>query len=155
MHKIYEDNGNFNFIYQIPQILYSSIISGIIGCIIKSLSLSQKIIIRLKQEKGNNIKMLNKKKNSTLKLLKINFSIFFILSFIILLFCWYYISCFCGVYVNTQVHLIKDTIISFCCGLIYPFIICLIPGIFRICSLRARNKDKICLYKFSIFIQLI
>ena len=30
MHQIYEDEGSFNFIYQIPQIIYSSLISGII-----------------------------------------------------------------------------------------------------------------------------
>ena len=34
MHKIYIDKGSFNFIYQIPQIIYSSIISGIINTIV-------------------------------------------------------------------------------------------------------------------------
>ena len=28
MHKINEDNGKFNFIYQIPQIIYSTLISS-------------------------------------------------------------------------------------------------------------------------------
>ena len=44
MHKIYEDKGSFNFIYQIPQIFYSSIISSIINIIVKTLSFSEKII---------------------------------------------------------------------------------------------------------------
>ena len=30
MHKIYIDEGSFNFIYQIPQIIYSALISGVI-----------------------------------------------------------------------------------------------------------------------------
>ena len=34
MHKIYEDNGKFNLIYQLSQIIYSSIISFIITAII-------------------------------------------------------------------------------------------------------------------------
>ena len=34
MHKIYIDSGLFNFTYQLPQILYSSIISNIINLII-------------------------------------------------------------------------------------------------------------------------
>ena len=34
MHKIYEDGGSFNFIYQIPQILYSSIISSVLSVIL-------------------------------------------------------------------------------------------------------------------------
>jgi hypothetical protein len=29
MHKIYEDGGKFDFIYQIPQILYSTLISSV------------------------------------------------------------------------------------------------------------------------------
>ena len=65
----------------------------------------------------------------------------------------YYIICFCGVYINTQIHLIKDTIISFGLSLIYPFGIYLIPGIFRIPALKAKKRDKIHMYKFSQFIQ--
>ena len=45
MHKIYIDKGSFNFIYQIPQIAYSSIISGAINSIVSFLSLSEKNII--------------------------------------------------------------------------------------------------------------
>ena len=56
---------------------------------------------------------------------------------------------FCSIYVNTQIHLIKDTIISFAISLIYPFGIYLIPGIFRLSSLRAKDKNQECLYKFS------
>jgi hypothetical protein len=41
MHKIYIDEGEFNFIYQIPQILYSAIISAIFNSIIKYFCLSE------------------------------------------------------------------------------------------------------------------
>ena len=34
MHKIYIDNCSFNFIYQLPQIIYSTIISAIIDILI-------------------------------------------------------------------------------------------------------------------------
>jgi len=75
------------------------------------------------------------------------------LTFLLLLFFMYYISCFCCIYENTQFHLIKDSIISFALSLIYPFGIYLFPGIFRIPALRAEKKDKQYLYKFSLFIQ--
>ena len=52
MHKIYIDEGNYNFIYQIPQIIYSSIISIIINVLIKFLSLSQEKIVEIKHEKN-------------------------------------------------------------------------------------------------------
>ena len=50
MHKIYIDEGAFNFIYQFPQIIYSSLISMIISNLIKYLSLTEKNIITLKKE---------------------------------------------------------------------------------------------------------
>ena len=151
MHKIYEDQGSFNFIFQVPQILYSTLISSFINMIIKTLSLSQKNIIELKNHKQN----LNNKKTNILKCLVIKFTLFFILSLILLLFFWFYLGCFCAVYKNTQKHLINDTIISFILSLLYPVFLNFIPGFFRIPSLRDVNKNKEGLYKFSKIIQLI
>jgi glycogen debranching enzyme len=51
MHKIYEDKGEFNFLYQLPQILYSTLISRFIDSFIKNFALSQDNIIDLKHEK--------------------------------------------------------------------------------------------------------
>ena len=44
MHKIYEDEGIFNFVYLLPKIIYSTIISSLIMTIIKYLALSDNII---------------------------------------------------------------------------------------------------------------
>ena len=51
--------------------------------------------------------------------------------------------------------LIKDTLISFTISMLYPFVINLLPGILRIPSLRAMNKDKKCIYKTSMLLALI
>ena len=153
MHRIYEDRGSFNFIYQIPQIIYSFLISSILNSLIKSLSLSEKNILILKQEK--NIENLEKKARETLECLYYKFISFFITSFILLLFFWYYLGCFCAVFQNTQLHLIKDSLISFGLTLLYPILLYLIPGIFRIPALRAEKKDRETMYKFSKIIQLI
>ena len=139
MHKIYQDKGEYNFFYQIPQILYSSLISRFIDTFIKKFALLQDNIIELKQEKGKG--NLEKKYAKTLNIIKIKIILFFVLAFIILSCFWYYIICFCGIYVNTQIHLIKDTIISFITSLVIPLGIYLIPGIFRIISLRM-NKSS-------------
>ena len=45
MHKIFIDEGDYNFIYQLPNIIYSAIFSGVINSIIKFLSLPEKNII--------------------------------------------------------------------------------------------------------------
>ena len=153
MHKINEDHGNFNFLYQLPQIFFSSVVSAVINMILKQLSLSEKKILALKSEKNYN-KTLQYSK-SIKRCLAIKFTIFFILSYLLLMFFWYFIACFCGVYVNTQIILIKDTIISFCLSMIYPFGVYLIPGFFRIHALRAAKKDKKIIYKISLIIGLI
>ena len=61
------------------------------------------------------------------------------------------ISCFCDVYVNTQIHLIKDTLISFGLSFVDSVVIYLLPGMFRIPVLSMKNNE--CLYKFSQLIQ--
>ena len=97
----------------------------------------------------------SKNLNGLLKCLKIKFILYFILSFLLLICFWYYLGTFCAVYKNTQIYLIKDTLISFATSMIYPFVINLIPGLFRLPAIKDDKKDKECLYKFSKIIQLI
>ena len=58
------------------------------------------------------------------------------------------------VYKNTQMHLLKDTLISFGISLIYPFFMNLLPGIFRIPSLSNPKNNRKCLYVFSKLLQM-
>jgi len=102
--------------------------------------------IKLKKEFNKLIKGLGNK-------IKIKFMIYFIINFIFLSFFRYYISMFCTIYQNTQIHLIKDTLLSFILSLIEPFGIYLIPGLFRIPAL-SKNDNKL-LYKFSKILQII
>jgi hypothetical protein len=153
MHKIYESKGSFDFLYQIPQILYSSLISAVLGLLLNILALSNDTIIDFKKNKSKNHIV---KKATDLKFkLKSKFILFFILAFVFLLFFWYYLSMFCVVYKKTQIHLIKDTLISFGLSLIYPFVICLIPGLFRIPALGNPKKKRTYLYKVSKLLQMM
>ena len=153
MHKIYVDRGIYNFVYQLPQILFSSVVSAIINMILKNLSLSEKNIIELKQEKDDTV--FQEKSKSISQYLVKKFLIFFILSILLLLFFWYFISCFCGVYVNTQIIFIKNTFTSFALSMVYPFGLNLLPGMFRIPALRDEKKEKKCLYKISGYVAMI
>ena len=49
LHKIYEDKGSFNLLYQLPQIIYSSLISTCLNILLKLLSLSKDDIINFKK----------------------------------------------------------------------------------------------------------
>ena len=145
MHKIYIEKGRYNLVYQIPQIVYSTIISNVINSLIKYFSLTETEIIDLKQKK--------KKVKNFIKRFIIKFVIFFLLSFAFLFIFWFYLTCFCAVYYNTQIQLVIDTLISFGLSLLYPFGLYLIPGLFRIPALVIPNS--LCLYKVSKYFQII
>ena len=151
IHEIYLVKGEYNFVYQLPQIIISSFIISIINIIVKYFSLTEKKITKFKNERTNGD--LYGKMKKLINLLKIQIIIFYIISYIFLIFFWYYLSCFCAVYKNTQIYLIKDTIISFGFSLIYPFPLYLIPGIFRFISIKNKNNENKCLYNISLLIQ--
>ena len=153
MHQIYESSGTINYLNQIVSILYSSLIPSIINVILKQLSLSENSILKLKQQ--TDLKKAMKMAKQIQRCMKIKFTIFFILCFIFLFFFWYFISCFCGIYKNTQKILILDTLISFGISMVYPFVLNLLPGILRIPALRAEKRDKKCKYQISILLALI
>ena len=153
MHQIHEVHGEFELFYQIPQIIYSSIISTIISTVLQKLALTEDGFLTLK--KMRNYEKAKKQCESIKKCLIIKFIFFIIFSFILMLFCWYYISSFCGVYINTQSHLFTDTIIGLSISMVFPFVMCLLPGSCRFPALKAKNKDRRCLYKFSGFAELI
>ena len=153
MHEIYIYNGKFSILFQIPQIFYTSIISSFINLLLKTLSLSEKNILELKQEK--NFAKASKNSLQIEKKICIKFILFFVLSNFLLLFFWYFISCFCAVYINTQIILIKDTLTSFLISMIYPFGLNIVPGLFRIPSLKSKKGNKKYLYTISKYISLI
>ena len=91
MHKIYKDAGSYDFIYQIPQIIYSSIISNSTNILFRLLVLSEDSILKIKGIKG---KKPNKNLMSKIKrCLFIKLIIFFIFSFLFLIFFWFYLCC--------------------------------------------------------------
>ena len=145
MNKIYNEKGKFDFLYNLPQTVYSSLISVAIITIIKKLSLTEKNFLEFRKINGK--KNITKKAEKFLKKLKIKIISFFILVLLISLIFWFYVGCFCAVYKNTQIYLIKDTLISFISSFLYPFGLYLLPGIPRRIALNRNNRA--CLYKFS------
>ena len=151
IHKIYEHKGMVKLILELPKALYSSFVSIFCNLIIKSLALSEKNLLELKK-----IKDKYKRDNGSVYLyafLRLKITIYFAIGFIFLIFFWYFICAFCAVYKNTQVIYLKNCSISFCISMFYPFFICLLPGIFRIPSLRS-GKNKI-LYKIGNIFSLL
>ena len=152
MHDIYINKGSFNIEYQLPKIIYSSLISMVLNILLKALALSNNTILNFKHNRT--LINIDKRGKNLIKSLRIKFILFFIISFIFLLSFLYYLSMFGAVYRNTQYHLFWDTLISFGLSLLYPFGIYLFPGFFRIPALYDRINNKGCLYKFSKILQI-
>ena len=147
IHKVYENKGTYIFKDHFQIIIYSSLISMFLNILVKLLALSNDMILIFKQNKLDNDIQIKTKNLG--KKLKIKFIAYFIISTILLLFFWYYISMFCAIYKNNQYHLLKNTLISFGLSLLYPFVIYLLSGFFRYLSLSGTKKKRKCLYNVS------
>ena len=150
MHKMFVDYGKYNFIQQIPQIIYSSIVTQLIDVILCYLSLTDKYYYQLKN-------MPHIKKSDLFRILrciKIKIIFFYAFTFILFVFYWYIVSGFCAVYENTQSAFIKDSFISFLIGLAIPFGLYIFPTSFRIISLRYCSGKLKLIYKLSDMIPI-
>ena len=154
MNKIYEENGKYNFIYHLPQMIYSSLASSLINVFIRNLALSEKDILSIKNYNYRSLVDLDHHIKNVKNKITIKFLFFYTVSILLMSFFWYFISCFCSVYKNTQMLLISDTVISFFLSMLYPFGYNLIPGLFRIRALKDAKKNRINMYKMSNLLAL-
>ena len=95
--------------------------------------------------------------NKTFKIfhiIDVKLSFFYLFTFIFFIFYYYIIYLFCAVYKNTQIIFIKDSIISFIVGLIYPFILYLFPSGLRIICLKHKETSLKFLYFLSDIIPI-
>ena len=150
IHQIYKDEGIYNFAYFLPKILGSFIFSHILYTLIKYLFLSERNIVEIKKVAKNKDKVSKIKDRISFK-----YIVYFIVTLLLLVFFWYYLSSFCAVFKNSQIYLIKNTLISLCLALIYPFIINILPCVFRIISLWKNTKRRDWLYTLSKVFQYI
>ena len=137
-------NEKYLILDNIFPILYSLILTFIIIFIVKIIFMSRSNITKFRRNKSKDYK-------SVIKCLRIKYIIFFVSHFLFLLFCYYYIGIFCALFQNSINHLMYNTLISFGCYVLQPFILFIFPGMFRISSLSSK-KSK-CLYSFSKIIQ--
>ena len=148
MHKVYLNYGKYDFIQQIPQIIYSTIVLNVMETIICFLSLTDKHIYQikaLKNHKSNKIAIFH-----ILRCIKIKLIGFFTFTSVFFFVYWYVIACFCIVYQNTQAIFIKDCLSSFLTSLTTPFVIYFLTSVLRLISLKDATKKRFkFVYKLS------
>ena len=145
MHTMYLDYGKYNFAQQIPQIIYSSIVSQLIEVFLCYLSYTDKHYYQIKNLSNENRPYIFK----IIRCITLKILFFYIFTLLVFIFGWYTVTCFCAVYENTQIAFIKDSLTSFGLGLLYPFILYLFPSILRKISLKYCNGKLSFIYSLS------
>ena len=138
---------------KIPQFVFSLLVSHAIEILLCFLGMTDVHYYEIKglpkKEKNDEriFKILDKMKRKLIG--------FFVFTFLLFLFHWYFISAFCAVYQNTQIIFLRDSGISILTSLIDPFIIYSFTCILRAISLSKCCKKKwSCVYKLSDLIPI-
>ena len=150
LHKLYEDKGKYDIIYFLPKIFISFISGHFISIILNYIFLSERNVIKIKEQ--NDYSKADYTAQNVQKKLMIKYTIFFILGIIFLGFFWILLSSFGAVYQNTQILLVKNTLMSYAMEMVYPFFYNIFPSIFRMISISAKSEY---IYNFSKFLQLL
>ena len=149
LHNIYASGGDHGWVDQFAQMVYATIISQILQIIINYLTMTDIHYYQLKELKKDN-KINSKEALSVIKCIKIKIIAYLISTFLMFLFFCYTSSAFCAVYPNTQGIFVADSYTSFLMGLLYPFILYLIPTALRVLSLKAKKQKNLkILYSLS------
>ena len=145
MRAIYEYKGNTDAAIHITNILLSSFCCLIMNLLIRFITLSERDISKAQEINNpeNRIAQFEKIK----RILKKKLIALFIISGILMIICWYYVSAFCAVFKNSQGRYFLNVFWTFILCNLWPFITSLIAPLFRIKSIK--NKNMECMYKFS------
>ena len=173
MHRKYTEGENFTFVQKLPQLIFTIIVADLIDVLLCFFCMTDKHIYDIKelarQQKEKNKKEKNEKvKNGNndrkefgqkimdiLDCMQRKIVWFFVFTFLLFLFYWYFISAFCAVYQNTQVIFLRDSGISFITSLVETFFIYGFTNILRAISLCACCRKKLgCVYKISDLIPI-
>ena len=144
MRNIYIYNGNTDAALHIPNIILSSLFCLISNLLIKYVSLSERTLLQIKNK--------TKKKGDVEKTIKIKTVILFIISFILIGLCWYYVSAFCAIFKNSQGHYFINVLFAFVVCNIWPCVTTLIAPAMRRYAIK---NDSSCMYKASQFVAYI
>ena len=138
---------------KIPQFVFTLIASHIIEVILCWLGMTDVHYYEIKSLP--NIQKNDERIFNIMDKMKRKLTGFYIFTFFVFLFHWYFISAFCAVYQNTQVTFLRDSGISILTSLIDPFVIYGITCILRAISLCMCCRKKLCcIYKLSDIIPI-
>ena len=152
MHKANKQD-DYNFVQQLPKIIFSLIATHLIEVVLCYFSMTDTTIYKIKELAKN--KQNEKIIFDEIKCMKRKIIAFYVITFLLFLFYWYFISAFCAVYQNTQKTFLLDSLISILVEFIDPFFIYCFTTLLRHLSLaKCANQKMECVYKTSDLIPI-
>ena len=149
MRALYIYKGNANAAVHIPNIILSSICSFIASLIIRYVCLNERDtnkVLTVREPSERKALADRAKKCAAIKLY-----IFYALSALLIVLCWYYVAAFCAVFKNSQKNYLINFAICFLVCNLWPFITSFIPTIMRRVAI---DKNNPCLYKSSQIVSI-
>ena len=146
INDIYDDRGKYSLKLQILNIFISSILFSFTIILIRFIIISHKKLIKLK-----NMDVYQDAQRESFSIhnrLIITYIIYYIIGAIFLIFFWYFLTSFGAIFHYTQNHCFLNAFISFCFSMIYPFIYCLIPALFRYLALKKNYERLYCISQY-------
>ena len=147
--------GDTSFAQKIPQFVFSLLVSHVMEVILCYLSMTDVHYYQIKalpKLDKNNDKIID-----IISCMQRKLTAFFIFTFLVFLFHWYFISAFCAVYQNTQIIFLKDSFVTFGMSFIEPFLTYGFTMMLRCISLSKLCKKRCCcgcVFKISDLIPL-
>ena len=152
MHKATKTD-DYNFVQQLPKIIFSLITTHVIEVVLCFFSMTDKTIYKIKELAKN--KQSEEITLDEIKCMKRKLIGFYVFTFLLFLFYWYFISAFCAVYQNTQKIFLLDSFISIVVQFIDPFFIYCFTTLLRHLSMaKCSNQKMEFLYKLSDLIPI-
>ena len=156
LHDLFISNGKIDIFSNKYKIGFSLLISATIKNILLLVSFPEKDIIKIKR--SGTAKILKKTQviQKALSMATIRCYMFFFINIIILSFIWIYIANFFTIFKNTQMYVIQNTILSLGASMVAPFILYIIPTIFRKIGVRGDGAHgNYCMYIIASILQVI
>ena len=154
MHYLYIYSDSVNYMDHLFKIIYATVICFILSKLLEKFIFTEMSILQIKKNDG---KDREQKLRKVYFLVSVKCVLFFALSLIFLFIDWIYISTFCYVFKRTQKFLIIISSMSLGAFLVIPFILNIIPPIFRKIALQKYDEStkRFYLYKLSQILQIV
>jgi hypothetical protein len=150
VYHLEEEETFFSFIPRAwNRFLYTTIVGVVVNYVIDCFFIEEKKIKGIfKREKDNTLFLKYETINIIKELIK-RYNYFIILSFIITIFTWYYVSCFNYVYKYSRIEWIKSTIVIIVIMQLISILSCLLESIIRFLGFKLKSEK---IYKISLLL---